>query len=164
MKPTFLDQDSDMVEINLFCEQFTNYLNMGYRGNPPTTGISLHLSPLMHSSWMQALTPKGLTDKNLGQLVSIIQEEGRLRTPVHQRRLQLFKAKRQQTRHTEYIFMLEKLMSVAEFEDLTADEMLIHLFADTAEITMSRIALVIQILEVLSPEESQIETLQIKYQ
>ena len=24
MKPTFLDQDSDMVEINLFCEQFTN--------------------------------------------------------------------------------------------------------------------------------------------
>ena len=97
MKPTFLDQDSDMAEINLFCEQFTNYLNMGYRGNPPTTGISLHFLPLMHSSWMQALTPKGLTDKNLGQIVSIIQEEGRCRTPVHQHRLRLFKAKRQQT-------------------------------------------------------------------
>ena len=116
-------------------------MNMGYRGIPPNSGISLHLSPLMHSSWMQALTPNGLADKNLTQIFNIIQEEGRLRTPVHQHRLQLFKAKRQQTRHTEFIFMLEKLMSVSEFENLTADELLIHLFADTADTTMSRIAL-----------------------
>ena len=91
MKPTFLNQDSDMVDINKLCNQFKNYLTMGYKGKPPTSGISMHLSTLMHSSWMQALTPKGLTDKNLAELVSIIQEEGRLRTPVHQRRLQLFK-------------------------------------------------------------------------
>ena len=64
MEPTFLSQDSDMIEINLFFEQFANYLNMGYRGNPPNSGISLHLSPLMHSSWMQALTPKGLQYTN----------------------------------------------------------------------------------------------------
>ena len=61
--------------------------------------------------------------------------------PVHQRRLQLLKARRNQTRHTEFIFQLEKLMSVAEFDKMTPDEMIIHLFAETADSTMSKIAL-----------------------
>ena len=32
-------------------------------------------------------------------------------------------------------------MSVADFQNMSADEMLIHIFADTADATMSRIAL-----------------------
>ena len=141
MKPTFLNQDSTMIEINQWCSQLVNYLNMGYSGNPPATGVSLHLAPLMHSSWIQALESKNLGEKSLGELTEIIKEEGKLRMPVHQRRLQLLKAKRNQTRHTEFIFQLEKLMSVAEFEKMTSDKMVLHLFAETADSTMSKLAL-----------------------
>ena len=52
--------------------------------------------------------------------------------------------------------MLEKLMSVSEFENLTADEMLIHLFADTADTTMSRIAL--DILSAGNPTVAELRT------
>ena len=149
LKPTYLNQDSTMIEINQWCSQLNNYLNMGYRGNPPTTGISMHLAPLMHSSWIQALESKNLEEKTLGELTAIIKEEGKLRMPVHQRRLQLLKAKRNQTRHTEFIFQLEKLMSVAEFDKMSSDEMVIHLFAETANSTMSKIG-----LEIISAELS----------
>ena len=123
MKPTFLNQDSDMVDINEFCNQFRNYMSMGYKGKPPNAGISMHLSTLMHPSWTQALQSKNLEEKSLLEIVSLIQEKGRLRTPVPQRRLQLFKARRNQTRHTEYIFQLEKLMSVADFQNMSAAEL-----------------------------------------
>ena len=157
LKPTFLNQDSDMVDINVFCKQFRDYMNMGYKGKPPTTGISMHLSPFVHSSWMQALQSNKMEERDLEEIVSLIQEEGKLRTPVHQRRLQLFKARRQQSRHTEYIFMLEKLMSVADFDNMTADQLLIHIFADTADATMSRIA-----LDILATENPKVADLRVK--
>ena len=50
MKPTILNQDSDIVDINEFCNQFRNYMTMGYKGKPPNAGISMHLSTLMHPS------------------------------------------------------------------------------------------------------------------
>jgi hypothetical protein len=114
---------------------------MGYNGNPPATGASIHLAPLMHSSWTQAIESKKLEDKPVRELTELIKEEGKLRMPVHQRRLQLLKAKRNQTKHTEFIFQLEKLMSVAEFEKMTSDKMILHLFAETADSIMSRLAL-----------------------
>ena len=154
LKPTFLDQDSTMIEINHWCSQLTNYLKMGYRGNLPKKGISLHLAPLMHASWIQALDAKKLEELPLEEITEIIKEEGKLRMPVHQRRLQLLKARRNQTRHTEFIFQLEKLMSVAEFTTMTQDEMLIHIFAETADPTMSRIA-----LEVLASEKTSTDEL-----
>ena len=45
LKPTYLNQDSSMIEINQWCNQLKNYLNMGYRGNPPTSGIWIHTLP-----------------------------------------------------------------------------------------------------------------------
>jgi hypothetical protein len=136
LKPTFLNQDSTMIEINQWCNQLTNYLNMGYNGNPPAMGTSIHLAPLMHSSWTQAIETKNLEDKSVRELTEIIKEEGKLRMPVHQRRLQLLKARRNQTKHTEFIFQLEKLMSVAEFDRMNSDEIIIHLFVETADSTM----------------------------
>ena len=65
LKPTFLNQDSDMVDINMFCRQFRDYMNMGYKGKPPTTGISMHLSPFVHASWMQALQSKKMEERDL---------------------------------------------------------------------------------------------------
>ena len=45
LKPTFLDKDATMIEINHWADQFNNYITMGYEGNPPDKGISMHVSP-----------------------------------------------------------------------------------------------------------------------
>jgi hypothetical protein len=141
LKPTFLNQDSSMIDINQWCSQLVNYLNMSYSRNPPEKGVSMHLGPLMHSSWIQALESQKLEEKTLTEIIEIVKKEGCMRMPVHQRRIQLMKAKRNQTRHTEFIFTLEKLMSVAEFETMTKEHYILHLFAETADSTMSKLAL-----------------------
>ena len=56
----------------------------------------------------------------------------------HQRRLQLLKAKRGNERHREYLYKLENLMSVAEFDVMTVDKMAIHLSAETEDRTELR--------------------------
>ena len=50
LKPTFLDKETTMIEINHWCNQLENYINMGYRNNPPETGVAMHLGPLIHTS------------------------------------------------------------------------------------------------------------------
>ena len=70
-----------------------NYINMGYRKSPTQKGLSTHPVPLMHVSWLQSIDDKDPRNKNLEQLVDLIKEEGKLRIPRHQRRLQLLKAK-----------------------------------------------------------------------
>ena len=47
-------------------------------------------------------------------------------------------------------------MSVAEFEKMTSDEMILHLFAETADSTMSRLAL--EILSTGDPKNADLRT------
>ena len=55
LKPVYLDKEANLIEINQWIEQFQNYIKMGYRNNPPATGVSMHLGPLLHSSWRSKL-------------------------------------------------------------------------------------------------------------
>ena len=90
LKPNFLDNDASMIEIHSWIEQFESYITLGYKGNPPSKGIYMHMRPLMHVSWMQALQTKSgenLGTKTLEELMESIKIEGKLRMPVHQRRL-----------------------------------------------------------------------------
>ena len=94
LKPVFLDKEATMMEVNQWTEQFQNYIRMGYRNNPPAKGVSMHLGPLVHTSWLQSLETKDIKSKNIDEITYLIKEEGKLRMPCHQRRLQLLKAKR----------------------------------------------------------------------
>ena len=56
-------------------------------------------------------------------------EEGKLLMSHHQRRINLLKAKKGASkRHSDYIDMIDKLISVAELKDMTEDEWGIHLY------------------------------------
>ena len=114
----FSELDATMVEVNQWTEQFQNYIKMGYRNNSPAKGVSIHLGPLLHTSWLQSLETKEIT--------YLIQEEGKLRMPCDQRRLQLLKANRNSNKHSDFLYQLETLMSVAELKDMIADEMVIY--------------------------------------
>lgn len=82
-----------------------------------------------------------MKSKTLKELINAIKEEGKLRMPCHQRRLQLLEAKRNSEKHSDFLFKLESLMSVAELKNMTEDDMIMHLFAETANTTMSKLAL-----------------------
>ena len=79
--------------------------------------------------------------------------------PCHQPRLQLMKAKRNSNKHSDFLYQLETLMSVAEFEKMSADEFIIHLFVETADATLAKLA-----LEILSVNKPLVSTLRIKVQ
>ena len=157
LKPTFLNQDTNMVELNQWCTQLSNYINAGYRGNPPNRGVFMHLPPMMHPSWVQALEAKNPNEHSVDDLIEFLKVEGKLRMPVHQRRLQLLKVKRGSTRHSDFIFQIGKLMSVAEFTGMSEDQMLIHLFVESADPVMSKIG-----LEILAGDNPTIAELRTK--
>ena len=48
-------------------------------------------------------------------------------------------------------------MSVAEFSDMSADEMVIHLFAETADVVMSKLA-----LEILATSKPMVSNLRVR--
>ena len=73
-------------------------------------------------------------------MIELIKEEGKLRMPRHLRRLELLKVKRGNERHSDLFYTIENLMRVGEFDTMTLDEMIIHLFAERADNTMSRLA------------------------
>ena len=101
----------------------------------------MHLGPLVHISWLQSIDDQDLTNENLDQLVDLIKEEGKLRMLRHQMNLQFLKAKRGNKTHSDFLYTLENLISVAEFKMMTSNDMIIHLFAEIADNTMSTLVL-----------------------
>ena len=62
-------------------------------------------------------------------------------TKIYQNRMQLLKTKESQIKHTEYLNQLENLMGIAKFENMTSDEMIIHIFIENPDSTMSKIGI-----------------------
>ena len=48
--------------------------------------------------------------------------------PTYQKRMELLEAKKEDKNHSEYLTHLENVMSRADFENMTSDEMIIHVF------------------------------------
>ena len=74
---------------------------------------------------------------------------GKLSKSRHKRRLELLKAKKGSEKHIGFLDKLGRLLSVAEFDSITGDEMVIHLFAESADTQMAR--LVMDMLEKENP-------------
>ena len=69
-------------------------------------------------------------------------DEGKSRMPHHQRRIQFLKAKKASNeRNGEWIERLLTLTEVAELENITADELGIHVFTESVDQTMTKLAL-----------------------
>ena len=79
--------------------------------------------------------------------MNLIRTEAETRNPVHARRIQLLKVKKTSS-HSDFLQRLEKSMEVCEWEKMSKDEyLLIHIFAESADQTMSKLA-----MEILSEQ------------
>ena len=88
---------------------------------------------------MESLRQKGVETKTLPQILTLIKEESAEKNPVHQRILQLLRTKKTGN-HSDFLFQLEQAISLIEFEDLTKESLLTHLFLEQADEVMSRMA------------------------
>ena len=91
-------------------------------------------------------------------ILNLIRIEAETRNPLHARRIQLLKSALKKTgSHSDHLQKLEKNMEICDWESMTKDEFLIHLFAESADMTMSKIA-----MEILSGKKPTVAELRNK--
>ena len=133
-RPGFLERESSMLEVLTWIEQAVDYIKSGFRNNPPAVGCHIYLAPLINSTWLQNIESKGGKGETLEGIITLIRIEGETRNPVHLRRIQLLKVKKTSS-HSEFLQKLEKIIEVCEWEKMSKDEFLIHMFAESADQT-----------------------------
>ena len=157
-RPSFLERESQMLEVITWIEQATYYVKTGFKNQPPQTGSLVHLSALINPTWLQSIESKGAKMETLEGIMNLIRIEAEIRNPLHARRIQLLKAALKKTgSHSDHLQKLEREMEICDWESMTKDQFLIHLFAESADMTMSKIA-----MEILSSKNPTVAELRSK--
>ena len=147
-----------MLEVLSWIEQATYYVRTGFKNQPPSAGSLVHLAALINPTWLQSIESKGAKVESLEGIMNLIRIEAETRNPLHARRIQLLKPALKKTgSHSDHLQNLEKNMEICDWESMTKDEFLIHLFAESADMTMSKIA-----MEILSSKNPKIADLRSK--
>ena len=139
LKPTYLEKESTNLEAVHFTKLFQSYILDGYAGNPPEKTVWIQLQPLMNPIWMESMIHRGIKEKNLEEIMGLILEESSGRNPLHQRRIELMRVKKTGS-HGDFFFQLEQHMSLIEYDTLTKEALLTHLFLEQSDETMGRMA------------------------
>ena len=66
--------------------------------------------------------------------------ESQLRNPVHNRHTDFLASKRGGMAHSDFFDILEEKLSLIEFEKLTRDSLLTHIFLQESDVTMTKVA------------------------
>ena len=113
----------------------TNYILDVYAGNPLVNAVWIQLQPLMNPLWMESMIHRAIKEKNLEKIMGLILEESSGRNPLHQRRIELMQVKKTGS-HSDFFFQLEQHMSLIEFDKLTKEALLTHLFLEQSDETI----------------------------
>ena len=138
LKPQYLEKNCNHLETVHFCALFEIYMKDGYRGKIPENTVWMQLQPLINRVWFESLMHQNVKEKNL-QVIDLILEESSGRNPLHQRRIDLLWVKKEGS-HSDFLFTLEEYMSLVEFNNMTKDSFLTHLFLEQADETMAKMA------------------------
>ena len=158
-RPGFLERESSMLEVLAWIEQATYYVKTGLKNKPPLTGSLVHLQALINPTWLQGIESKGAKTETLEGIMDLIRIEAETRNPLHGRRMLLLKLALKKTgSHSDHLMKLEKHMEISDWESMTKDEFLIHLFAEgCSDNIMSKLA-----MEVLSSDKPTVADLRKK--
>ena len=132
----------------------TNWIEAGFKDSPPQSGIYKYIMPLLHLSWRAALQQLQPESRNLKELTDAIEQEAKRNDPKHFRRVKILQLKRGSDSHSDFAERLRQEGSVIEFDKISLDEFLIHLFARDSDSQMSKMA-----LELLEKDKPSFQTL-----
>ena len=80
-----------------------------------------------HRMGFESLLHQNIKEKDLQGVIDLILEESSGSNPLHQRRVDLVRVKKKGS-HSDFLFALEEHMSLVEFNNMTKDSFLTHLF------------------------------------
>ena len=96
--------------------------------------------PLLHHTWAKSLNNTDPYNRTLEKLTQTLENEAKRGDPKHSRRLKLLQIRRGSDAHSDYMDKLREVGSVIEFEKMSLDEFLIHLFIRDADSIMAKMA------------------------
>ena len=73
---------------------------------------------------------RGVQDQSLEYILQALMDESSLLCPVHQGRIEFLKERRNNSSHSEFRQRLEERVELIEFESLTKQSLVSHLFMD----------------------------------
>ena len=140
LKPVFLDKLVTHLEVVKFIQGAEVYITTGFTSAPPTQGTRSYLLPLMHVTWSNALEKAGAKDKDLKTVLKMLVDESQLRNPVHERRIEFIASKRGTMSHSDFFDMLEEKLELIEFDKLTPDSLVTHIFLQESDSVLTKVA------------------------
>ena len=78
-------------------------------------------------------------DGSLEEIILALREESSLLSPVHQKRLEFLGEKRDNSTHSEFLQRLDERIELIEFETLTKQLLVGHIFMEESDLEMTRI-------------------------
>ena len=78
--------------------------------------------------------------KNLKDAMQVVMDVASENNPVHGRRMDLLKMRRGSMDHSTWLYKLETTIELTKWEDWTKEAMIIHLFLESADMEMSKVA------------------------
>ena len=82
---------------------------------------------------------RGVQDQSLEENLRALIDESSLLCPVHQRRIEFLKERRNSSSHLELLQRLEERVELMEFESLRKQSLLSHLFIEDSDYEMTKI-------------------------
>ena len=132
----------NLIEIKSEIISLENHINQGYSDEVLEKGHYTQMRPLLENSWAIALDRKNPNKKDLETLCKLFLEEGKNRMPKHQRQMELLKARKAgNEKNCDWIERLHDLLEVAVVVTMTTDELGIHIFGESVDSTMNKLAL-----------------------
>ena len=82
---------------------------------------------------------RGVQDQSLEYILQALMDESSLLCLVHQGRIEFLKERRNNSSHSEFRQRLEERVELIEFESLTKQSLVSHLFMEDSDYEMNRI-------------------------
>ena len=112
----------------------------------------------MEHSWTDRLDRRNAMEKDQDELCVILHEESEKKYPKHQRRIQLFKMRRQQNEsNAAFLRRLRRNLDVAEVKSMTPEELAMHIFIENTDGVLGKLA--IDELNKKNPSVDELETI-----
>ena len=133
LEPLHLEQGVSHLEVTKFVEAMKTYIKVGFRGAVPEKGVWVYIVPFLATSWWASLKAKGAQNMSLDEILKELLQESSLLCPVHQRRIEFLKEKRNNCSHSDFLRRIEERVELIEFQTLTKESLVCHIFLEEAD-------------------------------
>ena len=79
----------------------------------------MYISPFISPTWLASLKNRKVKEKNLEAIIADFLEESCVRNPVHYRRMDLLRIKREGSSHSDFLMKLEEIFNLVEYDKMT---------------------------------------------